>query len=430
MFQDFRAANPLSPHAPPVRSPYGTPEHPLTPKRRRPRGLGLFSMIVLPSVAIGATAIIGEHLTGPGADVMLRTGIAFSADGLALVPYDRTGATGLIAEATTDRFAVRLAAVDLASGETRWDVQLADEREWDAAAVAAGAAYAYIATQDGLQVRDLDDGALVTDAVPGLERVGSGTAAYGLDPAAGVVALDVDGGFHTIALDALEAAPADPAVAQAWTGRLAPEGAFPGLGGMTSTEASIGGDRTLRIEPTAEDALGGGLAVVSGGDRRALGTRVYYEAGIVLDQTAASTTWEIDVDELIDGVLEDPTAAIDLMVPAGTAAGAATGHALIEHRPEPGGDGFALTVVDLETGLATASLTTADHLGRSMTAPTGHTVVLVAPDEGVFHSDLVVVAPDGSIDRVTFGAVDLLGDPDLDLDLDLDLGLDPEPDLD
>jgi hypothetical protein len=411
MFHDFRAGNPLPPHVPRVRSPYGTPEHPLTPKPRRPQGLGLVSMIVLPSLAIGAAAIIGEHLTAPDPDVVLRTGIAFSTDGLALVPYDRTGPTGLIAGATTDRFAVRLAAVDLASGETKWDVQLADALEWDAAAVAAGAEYAYIATQEGLQVRDLDDGALVTGAVPGLERAGSGTAAYGLDPAAGVVALDVDGGLHTIALDALEAAPADPVVAEAWTGRLAPEGAFPELGGMTSTEASIGDDRTLRIEPATEDALGGRLAVVSDGVRRALGTGVYSGAGIVLDQTATSTTWEIDVDERLEGVLEDPTAAVDLAFPGGTAAGAATGHALVEHRPEPGCDGFALTVVDLETGLVTASLTTAAHLGRTMTAPGGHAVVLATPDEGLFHSDLVVVAPDGSIDRVTFGTVDLLGDP-------------------
>ncbi|RRR95820.1 PA2928 family protein [Glycomyces terrestris] len=415
MFHDFRPAGPLPAHTAPVRSPYGTPDRPLTPKPRR-GGLGLLPGMLLMSVGIGATAIIGEHLTAPAPDVMLRTGIAFSADGLVLVPYDRNGPGGLIAEAVGDAHAARLAAVDLASGETRWDVQLAGELEWDAAAVAAGEEYSYVATEDGLQIRDLDDGSLVTasGAVPGLEGAGTGTAAYGFDPAAGVVALDADGGLHTIALDALTAAPADPAVAEAWTGRLVAEGASPQLGGTTSTEAAIGEEGTLRIEPTAEDALGGSLVLEAGGDRRALGTRVYYGAGIVLDQSAGATTWEIDVEELIEGVLEDPTAAVDLAFPGGTAAGAATGHALIEHRTEPGAEDVALTVVDLATGQATASLTTADHLGRSMTAPSGHTVVIAAPEDGVFHSDLVIVAPDGSIDRAVFGGLDLLGEPDLD----------------
>nr|BFF27858.1 hypothetical protein GCM10025732_58230 [Glycomyces mayteni] len=165
MFQDFRAAGPLPPHSQLVRSPYGTPEHPLEPKRR-PRGAGgaIFGFALLMTAGTFVAAVGGEYLTAPQPDVMLRTGIAFSADGLALVPYDRAGAGGLLSELATDVNAVRLAAVDLATGETRWDVQLADELDRDAAAVAAGEQYAYIATADGLEIRDLDDGALVTEA--------------------------------------------------------------------------------------------------------------------------------------------------------------------------------------------------------------------------------------------------------------------------
>ncbi|GAA1691716.1 hypothetical protein GCM10009830_44340 [Glycomyces endophyticus] len=412
MFRDFRAAGPLPAHAQLVRSPYGTPEHPLEPKRRR-GGFGgmMLGATTALTLGIGAVAIGGEYLTAPAPDVMLRTGIAFSADGLALVPYDRAGAGGLLAELSSDASAVRLAAVDLASGETRWDVQLADELDRDAAAVAAGAEYAYVATADGLQVRDLDDGALVTGDVPGLEAVGSGTAAYGFDPAAGVVALDVDGGLHTVALDALEALPADPAVAEAWRGRLAAEGDAPALGGTTSTTASVGEDATVSLEPTAAGALGASLAVEDAAGRRTLGAGVYYEAAIVLDRTAAAAAWEIDVEGLIDGVLEDPAAAVDLALPGGVAAGAASGHVLVEHRTEPGAEGFTLTVVDLATGRPTASLATADRLGRSMTAPGGHTVVAAVPAGGVLLSDLVIVAPDGSVDRAVFGDLDLFGDP-------------------
>ncbi|MEU5875558.1 PA2928 family protein [Glycomyces sp. NPDC047369] len=427
MFQDFRAAGPLPPHVQPVRSPYGTPEHPLEPKRR-PRGIGggIFGLALLMTAGTFVAAVGGEYLTAPQPDVMLRTGIAFSADGLALVPYDRAGSGGLLAELATDVNAVRLAAVDLATGETKWDVQLADELDWDAAAVGAGQEYAYIATADGLEIRDLDDGAPVTGAgdVPGLEGAGTGTAAYGLDPEAGIVALGFDGALRTVALDALEAAPADPAVAEAWTGRLAAEGAASQLGGMTTTEASVGEDATVRVEPTADGAATSGLAVVEGGDRRALGTRVYTEAAIVLDQTVTTTTWDIDVDGLIDGLLndpgaaeeliDDPTGAIDLTVPAGTAAGAASGHVLVEHRRQPGGDAYALTVIDLRDGATTASVDTSDHVGRTMTAPGGQTITIVAPADGLFQSDLLIVAADGSVDRATFGEFDLLGDPDID----------------
>lgn len=422
--------DPLPARSRPVRSPYGTPEHPLSPRRRRTGGLGLLPMMLLLGLGIGGTSIIGEHLTAPEPDVVLRTGIAFSVDGLVLVPYDRNGPGGLIADTTTSLFAARLAAVDVASGETRWDVQLADELQWDAAVVAAGAEYAYVATQDGLQIRDLDDGSLVTagGAVPGLESAGPGTAAYGFDPAAGaVVALDVDGGFHTIDLDALEAVPAGEAVTEAWTGRLSAEGTLPEVGGMTSTEASVGEERTLRVEPTAEDSLGGRLVIerrgIEGrgtegkGGRRVLGARTYYGAGIVLDHTAAAAPGEIDVDGLVRDILEDPAAAVDLALPRNAAAGATTGHALVEHRPDPGAEGFALTVIDLETGRATASVATADHLGRSLTGPGGHTVVLTTAADGAWLSELVIVAPDGSIDRTGFGDLDLLGRPDLGRDL-------------
>lgn len=421
MFHEDPASGSLPARSRPVRSPYGTPEHPLYPRRRRTGGLNLLPMMLLLALGIGATSIIGEHLTAPEPDVVLRTGLAFSADGLVLVPYDRNGSGGLIAEATAGMFAARLAAVDLASGETRWDVQLEDELAWDAAVVAAGVEYAYVATEEGLQIRDLDDGSLVTagGAVPGLESAGPGTAAYGFDPAAGaVVALDVDGGLHTIDLDGLEAAPAGETVTEAWTGRLSAEGTLPEIGGMTSTEASVSEERTLRVEPTAEDSLGGVLVIeghgIEGrGGRRVLGTRTYYGAGIVLDHTAAAAPGEIDVDGLVQDILEDPAAAVDLALPANAAAGATTGHALVEHRPDPGAEGFALTVIDLKTGRETASVATADHLGRSLTGPGGHTVVLTTAADGAWLSELVIVAPDGSIDRVDFGDLDLLGRPDL-----------------
>lgn len=410
----YSSARPFPPHQP-VRSPYGTPDHPLTPKPRRARGLGMFGGILLSSLAIAATAIVGEHLTAPAPDIAIHSGIGFAVHGdeeLALVPYDRNGSGGLIASMRHDRFEVRLAAVELSTGETKWDVALADRQPWPVAVLAAGDHFAYVSTDNGLMVLDLADGGTVTEpgAVPGLERSRAlPGAAYGFDPALGaVVALDVDGGVHVLPLDALEAEPADAATTATWSGVLFAEGSAPDIGGMTSTEALLAdGESTVRLEPTADGALGGSLVCDGPGGERALGTKVFYGAGIVLDQTSPFASFEvaIDVDALIAEFLEDPAAASeDLWTGFGTAAaGAGSGHVLVEHQPEPAVDAYALHVVDLGTGQVTASTATGARLGRALTGPGGYTAVIAAPEGSFWLSDLVLVAPGGSLERVEIG---------------------------
>jgi hypothetical protein len=433
----YSSARPFPDHRQLVQSPYGTPSNPLTPKVRR-RGSGLVAMIVLPSLGIGAVAIVGEHLTAPDPQVTIQSGIGFAVrDGseIALVPYDRTGSDGLIAEVTSDMFQVRLAAVDLASGELQWDVQLTDELGWNAAVVAAGETYAYLATDDGLTVLEVADGETAAEPgeITGLEgaQAVAGTA-YAFDAGLGaVVALDVNGGLHTIALDTLEAVPADEATAATWSGRLFAEGTVPDIGGLTTTEALLAdGKSTVRIEPTADGALGGTLAVDDpDGGSRALGTRVYYEAAIVVDQPSLISTasMQVEVDELTEDLMDDmaaaggdPWAGLDELAGiagltglGGTAAGAGSGHVLVEHRTEPGAEAYAMHVIALDSGRVTASFETADRLGRALTSPGGYTAVIAAPEDDTWWSDLVIVAPGGSIDRVEFGATDLLGEPEL-----------------
>lgn len=426
------ARKPLPAHGQLVRSPYGTPDHPLEPKPSRSgAGRAILGMIILPSLGIGTIAIVGEHLTAPEPDITLQSGVGFAVHDdseLVLVPYERIGGgEGLIAEATGDMFEVRIAAVDIATGDGRWDVQLSDGLGWRAAVLAAGERYAYVATDDGFQVLSLDDGSVVAGPgdIAGLAGAQSvSPAAYAFEPAIpAVVALDVNGGLHTIALDTLEAVPADEATAAAWAGRLFNEGAVPDLGGVTSNEALLAdGESTVRVQPTADGALGGTLVVrdADGADR-ALGDRVFYDAAIVLDQTVPLNTTsvdveldDIDVDGLVEDFLANPEGTATGLIPglSDTAAGAASGHALVEHRTEPGVEEYALHVIDLDTGRVTASLTTASRLGRALTSPSGHTAVIAASaDDGTWMSDLVIVAPDGSIDRFTFGETDFLGDP-------------------
>ncbi|MDA1362850.1 hypothetical protein O1R50_24750 [Glycomyces luteolus] len=411
----YASAQPFPTRQQVVRSPYGTPTHPLTPKTKRPYRFGFLWLVLVPSLGIGGAAIGGEYLSAPEPDIALQSGIGFARhDGtdLALVPYDRNGSGDLITSLQHEMFEVRMAAVDLATGDTEWDVLLSDELSWRTAVVAAGEQYAYLASDDGLMILDLADGDVVTEAgdVPGLEGSQSVSgAAYGFDPAIGaVVALDVNGGVHSIPLDSLEAAPADADTTATWSGVLFAEGSVPDIGGMTGTEALLAdGESSVRLEPTADGALGAGLVLEGPEGERALGTRVFYGAGIVLDQSSLVSTFsvEIDVDELIEEFMEDAAAAgQDLWTGLGsTAAGAGSGHALVEHQPDPAVEAYALHVVDLATGQVTASLETGSRLGRALTGPAGHTVVIAAPEGSFWLGDLVVVAPEGSIERVEIG---------------------------
>jgi len=415
--------NPLPAHRQVVRSPYGTPGDPLNPRYRRPRR-GLFTMILLPAFGIGAVAIVGESLTADDPYIGIQSGIGFAVhDGedLVLVPYDRTGTAGFLDKVTHDPTEVRVAAIELDSGDNLWDVQISDEIGWNAAVIAAGETYAYLATDDGLTVLDLDNGAVAAEPgrLLGLEAAQSASgAAYAFDPELqAVVALDVNGTIHTIALDTLEAVTAGADTVATWSGLLFAEGTVPDIGGLTSTEALLAdGESSVRIEPTAEGAAGGSLILDGpGGEQRALGTRIYYGGAIVLDQTDYMSTFtvDIDVDELIDDFLEDPAAAgKNLWTGLGnTAAGAGGGHVLVEHQREPNVQKYALNVVSLETGQVTASLDTGINLGRAVTSASGHTAVIAAPADSTWLSDLVIVAPDGSVNRVELADVDFFGNP-------------------
>ncbi len=59
--------------------------------------------------------------------------------------------------------------------------------------------------------------------------------------------------------------------------------------------------------------------------------------------------------------------------------------------------------ISLDTGQVTASIDTYGHLGRAMTSASGYAVVIAAPEDESWLSDLVVVAPDGSIERIEIG---------------------------
>jgi hypothetical protein len=351
---------------------------------RRTRGhvrgwLPVFVVFVL----FGVIYFGGSYVASPEPDIDLRAGMAFTRLGeqdVVVVQYTRMGLRGMAQSIVRDVTADRLAAISLGTGETLWDVQLADARSRDAGVLAAGGRYVYVGSDADLTIVRLDDGSVVARgaAVAGLggEYIAR-YSAYGFDAGRGaVVAMDAGGGLHTIRLDATRAEPADAATARAWRGRVSADGSPSTVDGAVAGAAVVPGHGRVTLA-VADGVPGARLRF----DGKPLGDKVFHDAGIVLDQAEGQ----------------------------GTAIG--TGHVVVQHAKGINDDTTVLSVVSLATGAVTASTEIGTYAaGRAVTAPGGRAVVQVTADVAD-ESDLVVIGADGGLRRIRVGLTDFFGSP-------------------
>lgn len=378
-----------------VTSPYGTPSAPRTPRRARShvRGWLLPAVVV---VLFGVVFFAGSYATSPEPGIAVQGDVAFAriaGQDVVLVSYGRSGSRGMVQMLLRDAAADRLAAIGLETGESIWDVQLADTTSWAGGVLAAGDRYAYAASDTGLTVVRLDDGSVVARGA-GIAGLGAAYVAdyraYGFDAGrAAVVALDAGGRLHTIRLDTARAEPADAVTAAAWRGRLSADGGGSFVSGAVATTASVPGQGTVRLVSSG-DASGARLAQAGGVPAPA--GPVFHDAGIVLDQ-AALLGFRGTVEPKLD-----------------TAVAAGRGYVVVQHAKGVNDDTVVLSVVSPGTGEVTASTELGDDAGRGVSAPGGRAVVL-APDDRVDPSDLVIVAADGGLRRVRVGETDFFGSP-------------------
>ncbi|PRY37839.1 PA2928 family protein [Umezawaea tangerina] len=355
-------------------TPVAPYEAPRRVRRRFPRFLG----VLVPLVFFAFMFFGFSYLASPEPDVHVQPGIAAtSVDGhdVVLVPYERHGARGMFQLMAKDMFQVRLAAADPATGAVLWDTQLSDELIWNASVLAAGAKYAYLATDSGLVVVDLHGGAIVAqgDKVTGLGgQFVAAPSAYGYDAASHrVVAMNADGAVLAIPLDDLVAAPADQATAAAWAGALSTRTSLPTTP-STAAKAALGSDG--RIELRERPGAPGGVLVrvAADGTETPAGVTVFHGAAIVLD--------------------------------GGNAAGSASGHVLVRHKRSVNDTGTALSAVSLATGVVTGSLDVTSAPDRAVTLPGGSTAV-AAGDQ------VVALGADGRVTALHIGATDFFGSP-------------------
>ncbi|GAA1119678.1 PA2928 family protein [Nocardiopsis composta] len=320
-----------------------------------------------------------------------------TADGreVLVIGYEDTGFSGLwmLAGETSGE---RVAAVDVQTGEVVWDSGLSDA-SWIPEVIAAGDAYAYVRSANGLAIVSMENGETV---VEGEDIVGLGEGhlddedAYLYDPERhSVIAVTAGGAVKEIPVDEVSAAEAGPAVRDTWSCL------FPEVTGRP-------GGRIASFEQTLPSAIVGGSAdgPAGGGDAEGSGTSLSFHApggaprGVPARHLYIAQAGETDSREITGtefytpgfvqevtwnrpytGACPDAEWPFDGVLPGEsetsmTTAGTATGHVIVEGAAGPNTEEKVLTVVDAETGEA-ASATPVHRFDRAMTAPSGRTVL-------------------------------------------------------
>ncbi|GAA3893762.1 PA2928 family protein [Saccharothrix violaceirubra] len=338
------------------KTPYGTP--------RRTRLVAPFALLV-PLVLFAGLFFGGSYLMTPDPEIEIKAGIGtgrVAGRDVVLVPYERSGPRGMWQLMFHDMFQVRLAAVDPRDGRVLWDVQLSDRLVWDAAVVAAGERYAFVATASGPVLLDLVDGSHVAgpDDIAGLgAKFVASPDAYVYDPEGRrVLTVDSDGTVLAIPVDGTAAQPVD---VPGWR----PE-KIRRSESTTASEASLGDDKITVRERSG--APGEVLARGTG-----IGTEVFHGARIVVD--------------------------------GGRAVGAEAGRILVVHDRSVNDRSAAVSAVSLTTGAVTATLPLGSSgVDRAVVLPDG-TAAIATDDE------VVVATPEGRLTRLEVGDTDFFGTP-------------------
>jgi hypothetical protein len=356
--------------------PYGEAEPYKMPRPARPRRTGRFLGIGI--LAFIVFMVFGfSYLVTPEPRVAAKAGIGLAAvDGrqVVLTPYDRQGGRGMFQVIVSPLFQVRLAATDPATGDVVWDVRLSEQLIWDAAVLAAGDEYAYVATEDGLVVLDVRDGSIVSQG-SGVEGLGGSyiadIKAYAYDAAnRRVLAMNANGGVVALALDSAAAVPADEATTAAWIGKLT---AKPPAQAVTATRGALDADAKIELRPRPNGGPGNVLVKVAADDTETLvSDAAFFGATIV-------RTGEM-------------------------AAGVASGHVLVKHNRTVNDTGVELSAVSLATGVVTSSVPLGSAPDGVVTRADGSTVVAAG-------NQLVTAGADGRLAAVPLGKADFFGNP-------------------
>lgn len=367
---------------------------------------------------LGVFLVVPGPLIRPAAD--LGAEVAFGTINgreAIILAYDDHGFSG--AGMFFDlRATSRVAAIDLATGETVWDRGLPD-RPNDPDVIAAGRNYAYVRHGRGLVIVSVADGDIVAepDSIDGLgDAYADDPRSYKYDPSRNaIMTITKSGALKEIPVDHAVAVDAAPTARDTWScvlgdGRFAhrtrdyqqtAESVPTGQGTTFTLGRPHGapvGIPTRRLHES--DASGG----------REVSAADLFEPAFVLEvESGAPRPGACPGAQRADEVYPDEREA-----PA-KPAGLATGHVVIQGTADANSADQVVTVFDVASGRVTASARADAGLDRAVTAPSGRLVLLartyprnvgwLASTTGV----LLIVEGSGTLREAAVGKVGWFG---------------------
>lgn len=390
-------------------------------------GGGVISLVLLGLVFILPGAFGSERSPEPTAYPAVGE---HNGQELAVVAYDRSGG-GMPFQ---PMFQTRLTALDLANGEVIWDVRLNEEHSTDNRVLAAENGLSYVATEEGLYIRSLDDGSPVAgpDAIEGIgDAYVAEMTSYDYDPELRVVvAIDTTGTIHAIPVGESVAVKADTETVNRWLpvlGDTRTSSDFP----TTSLDAKNSDGGSLSFEPTAQGAQTMSLTLTRGGNAgtdnpgQRIGDAIFFDPRFVIEGpvTVEPLTYETIADQCF---FEDRFCEFDTLDPeqleakrqsgaiplspmtATQAAGSETGHALILHRTSANENDYVLSNVSLQNGKVIDTVETGYEIGGGVSIGGSTALTTYETSEQAF---LIVASPEGDLNAFEIGRTNFLGMP-------------------
>ncbi|WP_157987763.1 PA2928 family protein [Jiangella endophytica] len=164
------------------------------------RRLLVILALVVAAAGAGVAALAAGGVDGPTRPSLDLAVTTVDGRDVAVVAYEHEagGAMGRILWAFSREVTIRVAAIDLGTGEHLWDREISTAYPGiEAGVLAAGDGYAYVTTDDGLVIVDLDDGGVVArdDGIDGLGAAYlASLTAYDYDAATNAVVTLTSGG--------------------------------------------------------------------------------------------------------------------------------------------------------------------------------------------------------------------------------------------
>lgn len=317
---------------------------------------------------------------------------------VAIVSYQWMGPQGMAQIALNRSEVQRVTAIDVATGQHVWSIELSSDHVYPPRTIAAGERYAYVADARGLTVLDMADGSIVAapGEIPGLDtnddRYDFLARDYLADPEHDRIMVHGEDEYLTIPVDTTSTEPMDQEDQGRWKPILADNEHYDG---QPLVDGAVAGDALLEVTD-------GGLEVREpSGDRTPLGSQGFDFPQLVVSVVNRPPASAAAGAEQFGGYADTPIAL-----------GSSGGYVVVaeETGTRSGDFSHRLSTVDLRSGEVLDTLEVSDAPSGGVTSESGASVVTIE-DAFEGNRDPVLITPDGRMRTSSIQDSGFLGRP-------------------